>query len=237
MSLVYIVGNVVKDVYLQLDERQGSFEKDENGNWKPAAEEVKLPDNVAVEIAYIDTSYQRNPYEENNSAFLDQCLAWQSLGGAGISFFMYNMNYLSIFYYYDSFNFFTTDIFRFINEMKPTHVISDTMGQGTSLITWIALKFYVESKMYWNTSLDVQELIEKYMVGVYKDVAPQMMKIFNETRIYSISMLERFGLNGMGATVQKEVEKKETKTKKEVNVKKEEPPKKEKNIYENRNRL
>ncbi len=183
--------------------------KDDNGKWKPVSEEVKMEDNLAVEIAYIDTSFQRNPFEEGNSAFLDQCYAWQSLGGAGISYFMYNMNYLSIFYYYDSFNFYTTDMFRFMYEMKPTHIISDTMSSGTSLITWTALKFYIEAKMYWNTSLDVQELIEKYMVGVYKDVAPQMMKIFNETRVYSIAMLERFGLNGLGSTVQKEVEKKE----------------------------
>ena len=183
--------------------------QDENGKWKPVAEEVKLEDNVAVEVAYIDTSFQRNPYEEDNGAFLDQVNAWQSLGGAGISYFMYTMNYLSLFYYYDTFNFYTTDIYRFMAATKPTHVIMDAFGSGTSLVTWNALKYYVDRHMYWNSSLDVEELIQKYMVGVYKDVAPQMMKIFNETRVYSIAMLERYGLNGTGSTCQKEHEKKE----------------------------
>lgn len=34
MSKILIVGNVLKDVYLKLDERQNEFEQDEHGiNW------------------------------------------------------------------------------------------------------------------------------------------------------------------------------------------------------------
>lgn len=182
--------------------------QDENGDWQPI-DGIRLEDNVAVEIAYIDTSFQRNPYEEGNAKFLEQCKAWKSLGGAGISFFMYNINYLALFYYYDSLNFYTTDMYRFMDSVNPTHVITDAFGSGTSLITWNALKHYIDRKMYWNTSLDVEELINKYMVGVYKDVAPQMQKILDETRVYSLSMLERYGLNGTGSTCQKEHEKEE----------------------------
>ena len=188
---------------------QAPAKQNKKGEWEAIGEEMKLRDNVCVEIAYIGSSTQRSMFDEDAPNFVNQVEAWTALGGAGIFYFMYNLNYANESYFYDSYNWYSTEGYRFLSNRNQTGVIVDGYGRGFAMTGWYSLKVYLDSKMYWNTSLDVNELIDKWFKGVFKDAAPQMMNVFMQTRLHTLSYQERFGLNVVGKTCQVLIEKKD----------------------------
>ncbi len=190
--------------------------QDENGNWFPAkieggevvyAPEMELHENVTVKLAYITTSTQMSMFNEDNPAFIDQVNAWTALGAKGFFYFLYDMNYANIVYYYDSLNFYSSDAYRFMRDAGTVGLIMD--GNNTSIVTpgYMNLKMYIDSKMFWNADQDVPTLIDKYFKAVYKDAAPQMKQAFTLTRLHTMSFIERAGLNVNGKTCQVPIEK------------------------------
>ncbi len=203
----------VEDLTLQFNAylhfTQAPAYKNANGEWE-FAEEMKLRDNVAVLFAYISVNYQKSMTAEDNLSFMEQVEAWKALGGAGLFYYLYNGNYTREAYYYDSFNFYTTEGFRYLQGTNPTGALM--LGNSTVPCTptaWNYLKIYVESKMFWDCSRDVNELVDKWFNGVFKDVAPTMKKAFQDTRMHTLWYAETFNINGGGSTVLKEIESKD----------------------------
>ncbi len=183
--------------------------KNAEGKWEPTAPEMMLRDNVSVKIAYINSSTQRSMFDPEAPNFVNQVDSWGVLGGAGIFYFLYNLNYANDVYFYDSYNFYSTEGYRFLRDSGQVGIIVDGYGRGFALTGWYSLKVYLDSKMYWNSDLDVPTLVDKWFKGVYKDVAPQMKEVFMQTRLHTLSYQERFGLNVTGKTCQVPIEKKD----------------------------
>ena len=67
---------------------------------------------------------------------------------------------------------------------------------------WNNLKVYIEAKLAWDTSLNMEELVENWMNAMYKDAAPTMLRLFQSVRAYQQHVLiGKFSLvsNGDGS--------------------------------------
>lgn len=174
----------------------------------PTSEEVKLRDNVVCYLCYIDINYQKSMFDEANKNIIEQSLAWKSCGN-NLEYYVYNNNYQYQQYFYDSFSFYTAEMYRFIAEINPGYFY--ILGQSRMPCrptAWNNLKIYLDSKLSWNSSLDYDALVDKWFKGVYKDVWQIMKEQFIATRTHYMSTFTASGMNGNGFTGHNRVENK-----------------------------
>jgi len=169
--------------------------------YEPIDEKVKLHDNVAVEFAFRNGNFQKDLFSEDSEEFRTQIDKWKSLGGAGLLYYLYQSNYDFFQYFYDSFNFYTTKTYRYLADTNPKDVY--ILGQGTVPCIPTAfnnLKIYLDSKLCWDTSLDTEEVMDKWFKGVYRDMGSYMKGIFTEMRLHTNEYYNRFNMNGSSWT-------------------------------------
>lgn len=96
----------------------------------------------------------------------------------------YGCFFRDYFCFFDSYNFFA-DYYAFLYELGfEFTLVQHHSSQRGSEAAFFSLSTYVTSKLSWNSALNMNDLINAYMVGVYKDAAPYMMQLFNECRMW-----------------------------------------------------
>jgi hypothetical protein len=80
-------------------------------------------------------------------------------------------------FYEDAYNFF----YSFDVEFNVSQQHSSQRGADSS---FFILAGYIGAKLMWNSTLDVNVLINDYMNAMYKEAAPYMMQLFNLERIW-----------------------------------------------------
>lgn len=96
----------------------------------------------------------------------------------------YGCFFRDYFCFFDSYTFFA-DYYAFLYEkqFKFTLVQCHSSQRGAEA-AFNSLHTYITSKLSWNSALNMNELIKKYMEGVYKEAAPHMMEAFNLSRVW-----------------------------------------------------
>ena len=96
----------------------------------------------------------------------------------------YGCFFRDYFCFFDSYNFFA-DYYAFIYEKgyKFTLVQCHSSQRGSEA-AFNSLHTYITSKLSWNSALNMNDLINAYMNGVYKEAAPYMLQAFNESRAW-----------------------------------------------------
>ena len=174
----------------------------------PNSDKVQLNDNVVCYLCYIDINYQKSMFDVDNKNFIEQSRSWKECG-ENLEYYVYNNNYMYQQYFYDSFSFYTADMYKFIAEINPNYFY--ILGQSRMPCQPTAynnLKVYLDAKLSWNTSLNEEDLMNKWFKGVYKDVWSIMKEQFIATRTHYIYTFTVNGMNGSGFTGHNRVENK-----------------------------
>ena len=72
----------------------------------------------------------------------------------------------------------------------------ETGKQSAVLTVWNSLKFYLNSKLQWDTSLDEQTLINNWFKAMFKDAAPIMKSLFMDMRTHAATVYAENELYG-----------------------------------------
>ena len=112
-------------------------------------------------------------YAETWAKLYEDCWAWS-----------YGAFFLDYMAFYDCYNFYG-DYFAFLNknnyQFSFVQIHDSQRGSDTG---FFALASYLCCKLSWNSSLDMQELIDNYFQAMYKEAAEPMQKLFTELRIW-----------------------------------------------------
>lgn len=96
----------------------------------------------------------------------------------------YGCFYKDYFAFYDCYNFYS-EACKYFAEHEFKLIVpqmhSSQRGADTGYFTMAA---YIFSKLSWNSSLEMQTLIDNYMSAMFKDAAEPMKKAFNEARMW-----------------------------------------------------
>lgn len=152
--------------------------------WTPMDQTVKLADNVGVFVAPSNNfDYQTNIYAESNRKGRDCVDAWASMSDK-IYFWTYSTNFSHYFYMYDSFNFFDTEGYQYLASKKAKYIFNQSQfDQRGAYTAWNCLKVYLDAKLFWNSSLNTNELMDNWFNAMFKEAAPVMKTMFNEMRM------------------------------------------------------
>lgn len=164
----------------------------ETGKYEPL---IKCRENVGVYLA-TGGEMQQPLTSEANEEFLQNIDNWGLISN-NIYFWFYSANHRNYMWFYDSFNHYTPEFYSHMATRSNRMIFSQGQEQckGT-LSTFNNLKVYLESKLMWDTSLDMGELIDRFFNAMYREAAPQMKQIFFSMRAhmqYLLVTYEKFG--------------------------------------------
>ncbi len=159
-------------------------------------DEVQLVDGVVPFLAMSDTfDYQNDVYSDVNAEARKNLEEWKSLSSK-LMFWTYTTKFTDYFYPVDTFSFYNNNGYKYLASMSPEFFYNQSQITQTGAVsTWHNLKLYLESKLAWNTDLDMQALIEGYMDAMFGKAAPQMTRLFNEMT-YRAKVVRQLYWNG-----------------------------------------
>lgn len=164
------------------------------GEYEPVAPDVKFNAKCGVWYAPIsDLDWQQSLYAEINSQELENFKKWASLTDYMYAWF-YSTNFNQYMWFFDSFSF-TADIYAAAAKFGVNFIYNQ--GQSTlngRSTAFHALKTYLDAKLEWNSSLNIETLIDNFFNAMYKDAAPAMKNIFYEVRGYNYKLISENGL-------------------------------------------
>ncbi len=124
------------------------------------------------------SDFRQSLYSETNKKQLPVLDAWQDISSE-VAFWTYSTAFRSISYFYDSFSFYNNDLYERLAQFDTWFLYNECQGsiQGAHT-SFHQLKMYIESKLAWDCSLNLEEIIENYFEAMYKSSASTMKEIF-----------------------------------------------------------
>lgn len=163
--------------------------------WSYVDDSVKMRHNVGVYIAPISSlDYQSSIYAEVNARGKQNIDGWCQLTN-NIYLWPYSTNFSYYNYFYDSFNFFNNDGWQYIASIGTRFIFNQGQhNQDGTATGFSTLKMYLDSKMAWDTTQDVNELTDRWFNAMFKEAAPIMKNYFDSLRIWNAKVLQENGL-------------------------------------------
>lgn len=158
-----------------------------------ADDTVVCADNVGVIYAPIRASYQVDLSDEYNKVFYDNVRAWGAVS-KNLNMWTYSTN----FHYYlvptNTYNSMKFN-YRFLQE-NGTVWLLDQAQYGQVASGFSALKLFLNTKLAWNVSSDVNGLIDEFFENYFGPAAYYMRKYFDELRAHWAYLENEMGYIG-----------------------------------------
>ena len=161
------------------------------GKYVPNAPELVLDENVFVWVALMNQLEEElNIYHEKSARGREQIEKWGALSD-GLWLWTYSANFTEYLYFHDCFSLFNSEGYQFFagNNIKMYYQNAQSYQDGTST-GFQTLAVYLQGKLAWNTSLNTEELVDRFMNAMYKEAAPVMKEVFNSMRMHNSQLKE-----------------------------------------------
>ena len=164
---------------------------EEAGAYVPNAPELKLGEGVRVWLAFMNLLEEEiSIYHPKNERGRTQIEKWSALSD-GLWLWTYSTNFTEYLYFHDAFSLYNAEGYRFFADynIKMYYQNAQSYQKGAST-AFHSLSIYLQSKLAWNTSLDTEELVNKFMKAMYKEAAPIMMEMLTSMRLHNREIKE-----------------------------------------------
>lgn len=159
---------------------------DAQNAYVPNAPELKLDKGVSVWLALMNMLEEElNMYHEKNDNGRIQIAKWASISDT-MWFWTYSTNFQNYLYFHDGFSLFNAEGYKYFASFNATYYYQNSQSYQTGASTGFnALSIYLQSKLTWNTSLNTEELVDRFMNAMYKDAAPIMKNMLESMRLHN----------------------------------------------------
>ena len=171
--------------------------KDANGNYIPNGAEngdysMKLHDKVYV--SYADIYANRNKSWRENPTVSENLRAWAACTKS-VQIYEYGADAANAMLPYDGIHVFAEN-FRFAQELGFSDYFFEGAGSGVDS-GFTALKYYVASRLMWDSTLDVNDVIAHYIQVSYGPAAEEMQEFYDVLRTRLSFLRETYGFGSM----------------------------------------
>ena len=144
--------------------------------WKPNHPDVVARDNVIVLIAPLHANFSYSFMTPENIEYQNALLGWQVIIKQ-FAIWTYSANFYS---YFTNFLNFSTQAqqYRELYELNTLSIV-DQGPWDTGSPIFEKMRTYVMSQLMWDTSQNVDDLIDDFMRHYYKEAYPAMRKYFD----------------------------------------------------------
>lgn len=155
---------------------------DANGKVTPIDETVTCRDNVGICIAPIEFMFTKDVYDPDNAFLTDAMSAWGVVTD-NIFFWWYGTDFHDFMFPYN--NWYTVvDQYRYCYQLSRSYMFNEgQLGQNNGT-AFTKLKDYIDSKALFDVNVNVNDVIDKWFKGYFKDAAEPMREFFDELQTH-----------------------------------------------------
>ncbi len=181
----------------------------ETGEMEPSAPEMVLDDSVTVTLALSNLSTCYSLLDPLNTAGKNTVDGWAAVSN-NLGYWIYTTNFHMFMYPWYDFTFTNSVSYGYMYEKSDYMMYSQAWCRGEGWMTnWYNLRMYIDAKLQWDTSLDVDELVDNWFEAMYQD--PETVKImkalYQENVDMARSVIVQYGspFNFMGSYIDKDM--------------------------------
>jgi hypothetical protein len=168
--------------------------KEVNGEYVPIDESVVMDDNVTIFYAPCSADFYRDFYDPANAYYADLMKKWKTLSKQ-IHFWTYDLwgkSYLFPHYTFAS----KQGIFKFVKESGVSLYFNQGQYTQQTPVDFGRMKMYLDAKLSWDTTLDMNELVNGFMEKYYMDAAPAMREYYENYCAWHDYLIRNTDLKG-----------------------------------------
>lgn len=154
-------------------------------------EEATCKDNVYPFICTFNANRVASFDSKENAALQSALEGWSKVCKK-MAFWTYSANYNNYIFPHDPFNC-LQDNLKYLKKFNPVYYKNEGVGDNYNTTGFIQLKYYLESKLAWNTELNMEALIKDYFVHYFKDASDIMYEFFTRYRLALARMYNEYG--------------------------------------------
>ena len=176
IDLIFFAYNSTTNAPVTYDEKTDTY--------APIDDSVVCDPHVAPWYAPIFMDYTYSIYDSANISYLRNMYGWDALSET-MYLWTYETNFTSYMSPYDSFNG-MQDLFMLMAEVNAAYLFNQSQwNQSKGGTAWHMLKAYLTANLSWDSTQNVNDLIDRYFNAMYGPAANTMKSWFNSYRAYS----------------------------------------------------
>lgn len=151
--------------------------------YEPIDDKVKVSDRV---IAWFcrEADGQAVYNADNNEMCINALDGWGACAN-NIYYWDYGTNFKNYMFPLDRWQYATPEMYAYYCNKSDRYWFTQLQDNNPNTNTaWHNLKAYLEAKLAWNTSLNMDDLINGWFKAMFKEAAPAMLRVFQSVRTY-----------------------------------------------------
>ncbi len=180
---------VMFSAYYELVDAPAHYDS-EQGKYVPNHPDVVCDDGVGVFYCLSSGAcFQKSIYDELSDRARTNTEKWNVLTDT-MWFWLYENDFEELMFPMDSFPFFNADSYQFFAANGAKGLYSSGQNGGyatvkpTSHTGFVLLKLYLNPKLEWDSSLDMDDLIENWFSAMYGEAKDYMFDLFNKQKLH-----------------------------------------------------
>ena len=168
---------------------------EKKGEYVAVSEDVICRDDVAIFLCNPASTISRywseelDPEVANRWSYVDK---WSACSSHMYNW-MYQHRYLNYSSYTDTINTMNGDLYAWLLNKGSSFMINQSDWQGENLTSFGAMNEYVFSKLMWDCTLNIEDLVKDFFAHAYRGAADTMYDIFTTMRNHSMTVAEMPG--------------------------------------------
>lgn len=156
--------------------------KEENGQYVPIDDSVKLRDNLAILLAIHNGKYTKSLSDPTNANAYANGLKWGALT-KNVYTWIYSTNFDDYLAPFNSFNAMQGN-YNAAKQFNSVWIHDQAQYDQPSPTGFSVLKLYLNSELQWQINQNMGELTDKFFANYFGPAAPAMRKYYEELRTH-----------------------------------------------------
>ncbi len=166
---------------------------EEAETWVPANDDVRMDPTVTV---YCVPGISSNQYlytqESNaNKNGLRRFEAWDAVSER-MWYWSYSVDFGAVSYPYNRLSAFNNEFFQMLASGNVSYYFDNGVSQGTDTTGFYGMYWYISTKLCWDSTADMQPLMDAWFKNVFLDAAPIMRAYYDATMAHDAYLIKNF---------------------------------------------
>ena len=170
--------------------------------WVPANELVQMDPTVTVYcVPGISSSqYLYTQESKANELGMQRFDAWNAISDR-MWYWSYSVDFDAVSYPFNRLSGFNNEFFQYLATGNTTYYFDNGVSQGTATTGFYGLYWYISCKLCWDSTRDMQVLMDNYFKNVFLDAAPIMRAYYESTMAHDAYIIKEFStISNIGTT-------------------------------------
>lgn len=155
--------------------------------------DLEMRDDVGVYYAISrGLNYQLNLYDDSSKDAREAALKWYDIASS-VYLWTYNANFGNYLFRTGGTNFYDTDAYQFFAAGGAKLMYNQCDWSGANATSFQMLDIWLDSKMQWDTTQDINELTERWFKGMFKEAADAMYDLYVQENTWALIVAKETG--------------------------------------------